>query len=187
MKFRFLAVASIIALAGAFGVVGLVQAAAAPRARAGAGSVPVSACRPGQLAMSNGPKVSEATQQETRMFVVRNVSIRRCGLDGYPVVTLFTSRGSVVSFTYRDGGDQMLTGAKPHLIVLAPGGRGYFAINKNFCTLLSNETASYVAAFPPVQLIRIATSVDHCSPSDPSGHVIDISPFEKTVRTVLAG
>jgi len=187
MKFRLLAVASIIALAGAFGVVGLVQAAAAPRAGAVGASVP--GCRPGQLAMSNGPRVSEATQQETRIFVVRNASTRRCGLDGYPVVTLFTSRGGVVSFTYRDAGDQMLTGAKPHLVVLAPGGRGYFAINKNVCTLLSNETAWYVAAFPPVLLIRLANSLDtldHCGPSDPSGHVIDISPFEKTLRAVLA-
>lgn len=185
VRFRLLIVASIVGLAGALGAAGLVQAAAS-RATAGAGaSAPT--CMPAQLAMRNGPKVSEATQQETRIFAVRNVSSRRCGLDGYPVVTLFTARGGVVSFRYRDGGDQMLTSSKPRLVVLAPGGRGYFGINKSFCTLQSNETASYVAAFPPVQLIQLASSLDHCSPKDPSGHVIDISPFEKNIRAVLAG
>jgi Protein of unknown function (DUF4232) len=187
MKFRLLAVASIIALAGTLGAAGLVQAPAAPRPRVGAeiGSVPT--CGPGQLVLGNGPKVSEKTQQETRIFAVSNVSSRRCGLDGYPVVTLFTAHGGVVLFRYRDGGDQMLTSAKPHLVVLARDGRGYFGINKNVCTLAANETASYVAAFPPVQLIQMAGLLDHCSPKDPSGHVTDISPFEKTVRAVLAG
>jgi Protein of unknown function (DUF4232) len=187
MKFRLLAVASIVGLAGALSAMALVQAAAAPRAAARAEGASVPGCRPGQLAMSNGPKVSEKTQQETRMFAVRNASSRPCGLDGYPVVTLFTARGRVVSFRYRDGGDQMLTSSGPHLVALAPGGRGYFAINKNVCTLQYTETAGYVAAFPPVELIGLADSLDHCSPDDPSGHVIDISPFEKTIRAVLAG
>jgi hypothetical protein len=187
MKFRLLAVASIIGLAGALGAAGLVQAAAAPRAAVGNEARSPSACKPAQLAMRNGPKVSEKTQQETRIFAVRNASSQPCGLDGYPVVTLFTTGGKVVSFRYHDGGDQMLTGAKPHLVVLAPGGRGYFGINKTFCTLQSNETAAYVAAFPPAQLIGLASSLDHCSQDDPSGHVIDISPFERTVRAVLAG
>jgi hypothetical protein len=187
MTFRLLAVAGIVSLAGAVGAVWLMQAAAAPRATARAAGASVPACRPGQLALSNGPKVSEATQQETRIFAVRNASSRPCRLDGYPVVTLFTERGGVVSFRYRDGGDQMLTSSRPHLVALAPGARGYFAINKNVCTLHYSQTAGYAAAFPPVQLIRLASSLDHCSPGDPSGHVIDISPFEKTVRAVLAG
>ncbi len=187
MKFRLLALASIIVLAGAFSAMALVSAAAAPRTAAGAEGASVPACGPGQLAMRNGPKVSEATEQETRVFALRNVSSRSCRLDGYPVVTLFTAHGGIVSFHYRDGGDQMLTSSRPHLVVLAPGGRGYFAINKNSCTLQSNATAWYVAAFPPVQLIGMANSLDHCSPNDPSGHVIDVSPFEKTIRAVFAG
>jgi hypothetical protein len=187
MKLRFLAVAIILGLAGAFGAVGLVQAAAAPRGPAGAEADSVPACRPGQLAMRNGPKVSEATEQETRIFVIRNVSSKSCGLDGYPVVTLFTARGGVVSFRYRDGGDVMLTSSKPRLVVLARGASGYFGINKNACTLQANEIALYVAAFPPVQLIGLTNSLDHCSAKDPSGHVIDISPFEKTISAVLAG
>ncbi len=187
MKFRLLALASVIGLAGAFGTVGLVQAAAAPRPGAHAQDASVPACKPSQLAMRNGPKVSEATQQETRIFSVRNVSSARCGLDGYPVVTLFTTRGVALSFSYHDTGDQMLTHSKPHLVVLAPGGSAYFGINKTSCTLMANDTASYVAAFPPVQLIHMANSLDHCSTKDPSGHDIDISPFEKTIADVLAG
>ncbi len=90
-------------------------------------------------------------------------------------------------FRYRDGGDQMLTKSKPHSIVLAPGSSGYFGINKNLCTLHANETARYVAAFPPAYLIPLANPLEDCSPKDPSGHVVDISPFEKTIRAVLAG
>ncbi len=187
MKVRLLAIASVIGLAGAFGSLGLVQAATAPRAGAHAEDASVPACKPAQLAMRNGPKVSEATQQETRIFSVRNVSSTRCGLDGYPVVTLFTSRGEPVSFRYHDGGDQMLTHSKPHLVALAPHGSAYFGINKSVCTLMANETASYVAAFPPVQLIRMANSLDHCSATDPSGHEVDISPFEETIGAVLSG
>jgi hypothetical protein len=187
MKLRLMAVSSVVGLAGVFGAVGLMQAAAAQRPALGTKGALATGCRQGQLTMRNGPKVSEETQQETRIFVVRNVSSRSCRLDGYPVVTTFATGGGVVSFRYRDGGDQMLTSSKPRLVVLAPGGRGYFGINKNVCTLQSNETASYVVAFPPVRLIQLANSLDHCSANDPGGHVIDISPFEKTSRAVLAG
>jgi hypothetical protein len=190
MKFRLLAVASVIGLVGAFGEPGMFQAATASPGAAGAygiAAVRISACRPGQLRMHNGPGVSEKTQQETRIFVVRNVSSQACGLDGYPVVSLFTAHGGVLRFRYRDHGDQMLTSATPRLVVLAPAGHGYFGINKNVCVLGSTATAWYLAAFPPDQLIRLDFSLDHCRQRDPTGHVVDISPFEKTVRAVLAG
>jgi hypothetical protein len=190
MRFRLLGVAGAIGLVGAFAAPGMSQVAAVSSDAAGAyrtAAVPVSGCRPGQLRMRNGPEVSEKTQQETGIFVVRNASSRSCGLDGYPVVSLFTARGRVLGFRYRDHGDQMLTSATPHLVVLVPGGRSYFGISKNVCVLRSTATAWYLAAFPPNRMIRLSSSLDYCSRRDSTGHVMDISPFEKTVLAVLAG
>ena len=189
MKLRLLAITSVIGLIGMFGATGISQAAAPSSSVTNAHGMvaaAVSACRPGQLSMHNGPLISEKTQQETRIFVVRNTSSRACGLDGYPVVTLFTAHGAVLGFSYRDHGDQMLTSARPHLVMLAPGGNGYFAINKNACVLRSIATAWYLAAFPPNQLIQLRSSLDYCGQADPAGHVVDVSPFEKTVQALLA-
>jgi hypothetical protein len=161
---------------------------------AAAGRVPD--CRPGQLRLHNGPRVSEKTQQETAVFVLRNVSSHRCGLPdqdnaGYPVVALWTAltvHGRYLPFRYREHGDQMLTGDKPQRVVLASGGRAYFGINKNACVGRSTGTARYITIFPLGQLhqkLRKYPVLGYCGRHDP-GHVVDISPFEKTVRAVLA-
>jgi hypothetical protein len=189
MKLRWLALAGVLGLIGAFAAPGILRAAASA-GEAGAGgkaAAGISACSPRQLTMQLGPRVSEKTQQETRVFVVHNGSTQACALDGYPAVTLFTAQGSVLPFRYRDHGDQMLTSAKPHQVVLDAGGNGYFGVNKNECVLQSTATASYAAAFPPNQMIGLQFSLDYCGPHDPAGHVVDISPFEKTVPAVLAG
>jgi hypothetical protein len=189
MRFRLLAVAGLVGVAGTFGVQATSQAAAwsAGDARAhSAAAVRVPACRLGQLRLGNGGKVSEKTEQETRILVLRNASAQRCGLDGYPVVALLAAHGRVLPFRFRDHGDQMLTSASPHLVVLAAGGRAYFGINKNACVTGSAATARTLTAWPLGQLtVRLARSLDYCGRRDP-GHVVDISPFENTVRAVLA-
>ena len=184
---RILVATAVIGLIGAFGVQATSQAAPRTSRSSGVGQVRVPACRFGQLRMRNGPLVSEATQQHTRILVLRNVSQRRCGLDGRPVVGLLTSvRGRVLPFRYRDRGDQMLTSAAPHLVVLAPGGHAYFGINKNACVTGATATARYLTAGPLGQLkVRLGRTLDYCAAHDP-GHVVDISPFERTVGAVLA-
>lgn len=187
VQIRILTAAAVVGLIGAFGVQAASQAAPGTSRSAAAGHVRVPACRLGQLRMRNGPLVSEATQQETRIVVLRNVSQHRCGLDGRPVVGLLTSaRGRVLPFRYRDRGDQMLTSARPHLVVLAPGGRAYFGINKNACVTHATATARYLTAWPLGQLkVRLGRTLDYCTAPD-LGHVVDISPFERTVAAVLA-
>jgi hypothetical protein len=188
MKPRILAAAGVIGLIGAFGVQAMSQAAAGGSRSEATGQGRVQACRLSQLRLHNGPVVSEATQQETRIFVLRNVSDRPCGLQGRPVVALLTrAHGTVLPFRYRDRGDQMLTSARPHLVVLAPSGRAYFGINKNACVGRATATARYLTAWPLGQLkVRLGRTLGYCGRHDP-GHVVDISPFEKTVRAVLAG
>jgi hypothetical protein len=152
----------------------------------------VRGCSLAQLQLSNGPRVSEKTQQDTRIFVLRNVSSRRCGLDGYPVVSLATAaglHGRILPFRYRNRGDQMLTSAQPHPVVLARGGRAYFGINQQACAGQATAVARDIYIYPLGQLHHRLTrhaALGYCGRHDP-GHTVDISPFEKTVRAVLAG
>jgi hypothetical protein len=195
MKLRWAAAVGVIGLISAFGAQGISQAAtASPGAvRAhGTASVRVSACRPQQLRLQNGPKVSEKTEQETAIFVLRNASSHRCELEGYPVVALWTAltaHGRYLPFSYRDHGDQMLTSAKPHQVMLASGGLAYFGINKNACVGRSTANARYLTMFPLGQLHQRLSKypvLGYCGMRDP-GHVVDISPYEATVQAVLAG
>jgi hypothetical protein len=186
MKFRLLAAASVIGMVGSLGTQAISQAAPASPGAHRADHAALRACRLGQLRLRNGSRVSEKTQQETRIFALRNRSSRRCSLDGYPVVSLLTAHGRVLPFRYRDRGDQMLTSAKPHLVVIVPGGRAFFGINKNVCVGRSTATARSLAAWPLGQLtVRLRNTLDYCGRHDP-GHVVDVSPFEKTVRAILA-
>ena len=201
MKVRRVAAVGVIGLFGALGALSALSAQSISQAATaspgvvlahGTAPVRVSACRPQQLRLQNGPGVSEKTQQETAIFVLRNVSSRRCELDGYPVVALWTAltaHGRYLPFRYRDHGDQMLTSAKPHQVALAPGGRAYFGINKNACVGRSTANARYLTIFPLGQLHQRLSKypvLGYCGMHDP-GHVVDISPFETTVRAVLAG
>ena len=122
------------------------------------------------------------------IIAVGNSSARGCVLDGYPTVSLLTGHGRVLPFRYRDHGDQMLTNAKPHVVALAPGGRAYFAINKNACAGRATGSARYLDMFPLGQLqhrLRRYPVLDYCGKGEP-GHVVDVSPLEKTVPAVLA-
>jgi hypothetical protein len=191
MKTRLAAGIAAVVLLSAFGAQPVARAAAAMPGAAeayGGAVVRASACRPGQLRLGIGRRVPEKTQQATVILVVRNSSARRCELDGYPVVSLVTAHGRVLPFRFRDHGDQMLTSARPHPVLLAPGGAGYFGINKNACVGRSAGLARYLAIFPPGQLrrrLRRYPLLDYCGRRDP-GHVVDISPVEKTARAVLA-
>jgi hypothetical protein len=183
MKIRMAAAAGAIGLLGALGTQSMFQMAAASP-----GPARLPGCRTAQLRLHNGPSVAEKTQQETLIFAVRNTSARRCGLDGYPVVSLVTARGRYLPFHYRDHGDQMLTGAKPHEVVLPAGGRAYFGINKNTCVGRSTGTARNLTMFPLGQLRHSLPRhpvLGYCGKSDP-GHVLDVSPYQETPRAVLA-
>jgi hypothetical protein len=186
------AAAGVIGLLGAFGAQAMAQMAAASPGTAhtrGTAAARVPACRPGQLRLQNGPGVSERTEQATLLFVVRNSSAARCELDGYPVVSLVTAHGRYLPFRYRDHGDQMLTSARPHAVVLAPGGRAYFGINKNACVAPSTGTARSLTMFPLGQLrhgLREHPVLGYCGRTDP-GHVVDVSPAERTLAAVMAG
>jgi len=146
-----------------------------------------SGCRPAQLRLTLGLKVSEATQQDTAVLVLTNVSAAGCELWGYPRVTLFGRDGARLAFRYRRGGDQMLTGAAPALVPLRPGAAAYFAINKVTCVAPAGDVARRIQVIPPggrqalSYTVRRFPTLGYCQAGDP-GHTIDLTPIEPSLR-----
>lgn len=148
-------------------------------------------CRSAQLRLASGIRVSEQTEQRTRSLILRNVSAKRCELQGYPSIALLDSRGRVLAFRYRRHGDQMLTNAGPGMVPLAPGASAYFAINKTPCEAFSNQIAARIGVTPQGNstALSVATGrypiLDYCRPPD-AGGIIDVTPIEPTAEAVFA-
>jgi hypothetical protein len=144
-------------------------------------------CWPAQLRLALGPRVSEATQQDTAVLVLTNASAAGCDLRGYPRVALSGSGGALLPFSYRRGGDQMLTGAAPALVPLRPGGGAYFAINKVTCAMHESDVARRIQVIPPgghralSYAVRRFPTLGYCQAGDP-GHTIDLTPIEPSLR-----
>lgn len=147
-------------------------------------------CSSSQLRLSIGPHVPEATQQNTLLILLTNVSAARCSLDGYPGIALSASSGPALRFTYRRSGDQTLTSALPTRIWLRPGAVAYLGINKETCTARQTVVAQRIRVTPPGDRRPIAVRLPaypmlgYCGPGDP-GHVIDITPAEPSFQAVL--
>jgi hypothetical protein len=149
------------------------------------------ACRPSQLQLTAGPRISEATEQHTLLLMFRNISATTCYMRGYPGIGLADSAGRRLSFTYRRGGDQMLTSAIPAPVRLPPGGFAYSALNQNSCVSFTQTAAAGTEVTPPGQHEPLILTLphypllDYCGVGDP-GHTIDIAPVEPTSQAVLA-
>jgi len=160
----------------------------APSGRHAAGPYPVR-CRPSQLRLAAGPRISEATQQSTLWVLIRNVSTAGCDLRGYPSIALVDPSGAQLPFRYRLGGDQMLTSRPPTLVPLAPHAIAYVAINKNHCVTFTSRTANRLELTLPgdseALSLRLAhyPILDYCGAHDP-GHTIDITPVEPNAATL---
>jgi Protein of unknown function (DUF4232) len=63
-----------------------------------------------------GQRISEPTEQSTRLFTLTNVSPSTCSLDGYPTVALLDEHGVRLPLRYNDGRDQVLTSRSPQRV-----------------------------------------------------------------------
>jgi hypothetical protein len=150
-----------------------------------------SGCTTSELQLMDGPRISEQTQQDTRMLVLRNTSASACTLDGRPTITLSDRGGQTLSFDYRDRGDNTLTHARPRTMSLRPGTDAYFAVNQNACVTHPRAIATQVqVALPGVQRTlslrwRRDPLFGECATSDPAGRTVDVSPFEPRFGTAL--
>jgi hypothetical protein len=149
-------------------------------------------CQPASLQLALGPQVSEATQQDTVLFTLTNISGAGCDLQGYPGVSPLDKRGLPLPFHVRWGGDQMLTASPPVLVPLRPGGIAYLGVNKNACVGHAYDEAHVFRVIPPndYQPLSVTTRrypvLDYCLADDP-GHTLDVSPVEPSLRDVLSG
>jgi hypothetical protein len=147
-------------------------------------------CLPSQLRLAVGPRISEATQQNTLLLVFRNVSATGCAMRGYPGIALTDRTGARLALRYRRHGDQMITRMSPVLVPLPPDAVAYSAINQNTCTTFERR-AVRVEVIPPGGHEALALRLPaypilgYCGPGVP-GHVIDIAPVEPTAPAVLA-
>jgi hypothetical protein len=144
-------------------------------------------CRRSQLAVTPGPRVSEATEQATFAIKLVNQSGRGCYLTGYPVVTLRDRARSVLPSRTVDHGDLMITSARPRIVELPPGGRAYLAINEMICQFHRQRDATTVAF--ELGGVGLAWSLpignrpefDYCTQAGPA--VLDVSPVEPSFRS----
>jgi Protein of unknown function (DUF4232) len=149
-------------------------------------------CAPAQLRLSQGPRVSEATEQHTLIVVFRNTSGIGCDLRGYPEIQLRDRLGTRLAFTYQRRGDQMITDEPPVLVTLLPGGVAYAAANQNTCDsspLAQWRQAASISVTPPgvdkplnVEL-QAYPSLYYCGPGQADNHV-DVTPVEPTLAAI---
>jgi Protein of unknown function (DUF4232) len=148
-------------------------------------------CSSSQLRLTSGQRISEPTEQSTRLFTLTNVSPSSCSLDGYPIVALVDDHGVRLPLRYHDGGDQLLTSRPPHPVTLPPLDEAYEAINKNACVDHASDLAARIrftlphAAGTLTMALARYPMLDDCPAGDP-GHVLDIGPFEPTPDAAFA-
>jgi hypothetical protein len=123
--------------------------------------------------------------------MIHNISPGACDLDGYPQSVLVDARMAPLPFSYRQGGDVMLTRAYPRIVTLPAGGAAYLALNKNTCVAGERRMAAFISLTPPGEdqalTLRLGRYpiLGYCGPGDP-GHTIDLTPIEANFHRLLA-
>jgi Protein of unknown function (DUF4232) len=114
-----------------------------------------------------------------------------CVLDGYPLAALRDARGTI-PFVYRHHGDMMVTSRPPKPVSLRPGDSAYVLLDKFRCDLGERRVSTTVQIWlkgsktrsPPIGVVPERISL--CKPGIPAeGRVVNVSPFEPTLRATL--
>jgi hypothetical protein len=119
----------------------------------------VSKCVAADLHVSLGPEVVPQTGEDADMFVLRDVSGRRCVVLGYPKVTLSYPGGSL-PFVYRDGGGAYVTISRPRTVMLGPGARAYVLVAKYRCDGRVAHTATKITMAMPASPRTLSLGLD---------------------------
>lgn len=110
----------------------------APQTGSGRSTTPVAVlerCAPAQLHLSRGELLSAATEQEPQLLWLTNRSTTECALTGYPRLELLTAHGTPVRVPVCDLGDREIRPSTPAAVIVRPGQRAYFVLNKGACEL----------------------------------------------------
>jgi len=147
------------------------------------GTSSASSCPP--VLLSSGPLWSEETGQHTATFVLTNRSQHACVFDGYPRVQLLDPHRRLLRFRYSHAGDQMITSRPPHRVVVRPGGRVFFALNKYRCDIRAAAAARFIRVQLPgksawLQLrLSLYPSLDYCA--EKPSLIVTVSPFVESL------
>lgn len=178
-------------------LVGLLAASAGTLVLAGCGASPAKThrgaeaerteCRPTALRVLPGPPVSAPTQQLLLVFVLRNDTPDACSVRAAPRITLYSQQGSELPFDYRAGA----LSAHRRLTIDAHA-RVFLVITKHPCTLhASSSAASLGLGLARGAALRVrlpsAGALDYCGAKDPTGHMVRVLPFARTLKSLLAG
>lgn len=150
-----------------------------------------SSCRASQLRPGVGPRISEPTGQLTVVFTITNLGSGPCNFRGYPNVRLEDSSGHVLSFHYRDMGDQVITGNAARTVGVGPGATAYVAINKYRCDLRDQGISREAVVVPPGLNKPLNVTLPQypvlafCGPGQP-GSIVDVSPVEPSALATRA-
>jgi hypothetical protein len=151
-----------------------------------------STCLIRDLSVAPGGEVSPTTGAHPIALRLVNHGAA-CVLQGYPVVALRDARG-LIPFVYRHGGDAMVTPRRPTRVALRHGASAFFLLDKFRCDLGARRTGTAIqigldgstARSRPIPLRAMRISL--CKPGiRTEGRVVNVSPFEPTLRATLHG
>jgi len=134
--------------------------------------------------------LSEKTGQNTAVFTLRNTG-PACTLEGYPTIVLTDGLGGTLAFTYRHGGDQMITSRPPGLVTVPSHGTAYFAINKYRCDVRASAVARVVHVTLPGSSGHLSLRLGHYPIIDfcreaPS-RIVSVSPIVAKLASAFLG
>lgn len=149
-------------------------------------------CRPDAVAMTNGPYVGGATQEEAHAILITNTASTPCTLHGYVGIVALDQRGTPVPFRlvhHATGGWPMATVVPPPFVV-APGGSGYVFFAQIACYTGYTATSRRIAVTLPgartAQDLVLRVPLNRCAgPSASIGNLIAESPIEPTLRATV--
>jgi Protein of unknown function (DUF4232) len=141
-------------------------------------------CRVEQMSVALGPLVSEKkTEQHTATVVLTNRFSRSCSLRSYPTIALLDEQAQGIPFVYRQGGDQMITRARPTTVVVRGGGSAFFGFNKNGCVARPSRIARTLRVALPSSAGSLSVRLQHYPTIDYCGTgffaVVTVSPIER--------
>jgi hypothetical protein len=141
-----------------------------------------------------GPRISEATGQNTLALRLVNRRVATCFLRGYPNIAAYDRQG-MIPFLVRHGGDQMVTSRPPTRVIVRRNRAAFVLLNHYRCDLGDRRTPTSVrirlagatsTESASVKLTVANGRLAYCGKGDP-GSILTVSAFEPTIRAALGG
>jgi Protein of unknown function (DUF4232) len=158
-----------------------------PRAQA---TVP--RCAIASLSVRRAQDVSPTTGANPLALRFVNRGASACVLEGYPIVVLRDANG-VIPFAYRHRGDVMVTPRAPRPVLLRVGGSAYVLLDKFRCDVGDRRVSKSVqiglkGSSSRSRQLSVHAHIALCKPGIAAeGRVVNVSPFEPTLRATLHG